>query len=621
MNRLFTLLVLVGLPSLAFFAHADNSPIIWQGANSKDLTSGGLVTPRLSLPENLTGTDKVQIVAPASVTGNTTLTTPDTTDTLAGIAATQTLTNKTINADSNTLTNIENADIKAAAAIDGSKISPSFGAQNVNTTALYQLDGSTFIDNAGTDNTWVGLTGNTAITTGQRNTLFGRFAGNALVDGNNNSYTGYASGLNAVSTVGNACFGYESCRAVTASSVVGMGLQALYTGAGTDSTGIGRSSLYAADATSLGSTGIGRNALVNVSTGDYNLGLGYASCGTLDTGSGTTCVGADTTAGATVSAGFALGRGAGVTVSNTLVAGSETYPLATWTVGEGETTTTPSTTTIRASGASGTNTAGGDLNLGAGRATGNAATGVINMQVATAGASGTTLQTLGTVGTFGTYGMALPNELAARYYEATGGGSNYVAVKSPAALSGDFTLTLPAATDTLVGKATTDTLTNKTLTSPVLTTPILNGVTDASNAGTGVYGQVETAQVIRSAANSLVTNVAENITSITLTDGDWDIRAILCFTLVGATSSAMSSSLSLTSATVASLDDTAVGVVPIRMEENRTTTTLTGDTCVVTPPTRYNYTGASDTVYLVARSTFTAGTVAGFGSITARRVR
>jgi hypothetical protein len=37
----------------------------------------------------------------------------------------------------------------------------------------------------------------------------------------------------------------------------------------------------------------------------------------------------------------------------------------------------------------------------------------------------------------------------------------------------DRTLSLPDATDTLVGRATTDTLTNKTLTSPTLTTPVL----------------------------------------------------------------------------------------------------------------------------------------------------
>jgi hypothetical protein len=70
-----------------------------------------------------------------------------------------------------------------------------------------------------------------------------------------------------------------------------------------------------------------------------------------------------------------------------------------------------------------------------------------------------------------------------QFFEDSDNGTNTVTLIGPASTA-DVTLTLPAATDTLVGKATTDTLTNKTLTTPVLTTPIANAGIQLKNAAT-----------------------------------------------------------------------------------------------------------------------------------------
>jgi len=94
--------------------------------------------------------------------GTSVLTLPAATDQLVGRATTDTLTNKSINSDNNTITNIVNADIKAAAgivysklnltgsitnsdvnvsaAIAGTKISPNFGAQWVGSSEGFQFN-------------------------------------------------------------------------------------------------------------------------------------------------------------------------------------------------------------------------------------------------------------------------------------------------------------------------------------------------------------------------------------------------------------------------------------------------------------------------------------------------
>lgn len=95
------------------------------------------------------------------------------------------------------------------------------------------------------------------------------------------------------------------------------------------------------------------------------------------------------------------------------------------------------------------------------------------------------------------------------------------------AIAGTTVLTLPAATDTVVARTTTDTLTNKTLTnptvttgtfaSPVLTTPVIGVATGTSLAATGALTSSGTAGIgYTTGAGGSVTQLTSKATNVTL---------------------------------------------------------------------------------------------------------
>lgn len=270
------------------------------------------------------------------------------------------------------------------------------GLVNLDLSGVLKVDSVTVYDNSGSEQGFIGPRPAAAVLgAGTRNWSFGYNALQNLVNGNNNTAGGWKAGAGCVDCSSSSFFGWSAGHgAVNAGAVSAFGVESCYSMGSNDSSCFGRSAGYNATGPRL--SAFGRNSAVNLTSGTDVTSAGYNSCGTLDTGSGTSCFGADTFAGAAVSNALVLGRGAGSTVSNTAVAGSETYPLSTWTLGEGETTTTPSTLLIQASGASGTNVAGGDFAIGAGRPTGSGIGGSLLFQTSAQSTSGSTLRSLST---------------------------------------------------------------------------------------------------------------------------------------------------------------------------------------------------------------------------------
>lgn len=142
----------------------------------------------------------------------------------------------------------------------------------------------------------------------------------------------------------------------------------------------------------------------------------------------------------------------------------------------------------------------------------------------------------------------------------------------------------------------------------------ITGTNTNDNAAAGVVGEYIESVVSVGSPVALTTNVQANITSISLTAGDWDVSGQVGFVTAGTTSvTRFDASVSTTSATI---DATSYAKITTDARVPGAVTAY-----ILTPNTRRVSLASTTTVYLVANSTFTVAANSGYGVISARRVR
>jgi hypothetical protein len=143
------------------------------------------------------------------------------------------------------------------------------------------------------------------------------------------------------------------------------------------------------------------------------------------------------------------------------------------------------------------------------------------------------------------------------------------------------------------------------------------GTTTNDDAAAGFQGQIIEAEVLIASHVALTTGSPANVTSISLTAGDWDVDGVVCFNPNAATTStAFHATINTTSATLAT--------PPNKGAYNMLFTAggfTAGSLCRLPTGTRRLSLNATTTVYLIAQSSFAVNTMHAFGFIRARRVR
>lgn len=143
-------------------------------------------------------------------------------------------------------------------------------------------------------------------------------------------------------------------------------------------------------------------------------------------------------------------------------------------------------------------------------------------------------------------------------------------------------------------------------------TNALVGTATNNNAVAGNIGEYVESNITSGSAVSLTTATSANVTSISLTAGDWDVDGIINYSMTGATTANFSSGSNSTSATLGG-DNTFV-YTPF------SSAGFSDQLGEVVPKRRFSLSGTT-TIYLVGNATFSVGSASAYGLIRARRVR
>jgi hypothetical protein len=134
------------------------------------------------------------------------------------------------------------------------------------------------------------------------------------------------------------------------------------------------------------------------------------------------------------------------------------------------------------------------------------------------------------------------------------------------------------------------------------------GTTTNDNASAGVVGEFVSSTIALASAVALSNGAAANVTSISLTAGDWDVTGNVFFNV----STSATLNTCWVSTTSATLPDASL--------RNTVGASTVGPTGLGTPFLRLSLSGTT-TVFLSALSNFGTGTNSGCGGIFARRRR